>query len=77
MKHDLSKIKEELTGLPEYDTQIYLQGKEKGIDPTMPAKGRTWEEIDKEENKGKYQLRGCCVSGNDPDYGCNDCGEEF
>ncbi len=35
------------------------------------------EEMDKEENKGKYQLRGCCVSGNDPDYCCNDCGEEF
>ena len=35
------------------------------------------EEMDKEENKGKYQLRGCCVSDNDPDYCCNDCGEEF
>ncbi len=35
------------------------------------------EEIDKEENKGKYQLRGCCVSNNDPEFYCNDCGEEF
>ena len=35
------------------------------------------EEMDNEENKGKYQLRGCIVSGNDPDYCCNDCGEEF
>ena len=35
------------------------------------------EEMDNEENKGKYQLRGCCVSSNDPDYCCNDCGEEF
>ena len=25
------------------------------------------EEMNKEENKGKYQLRGCCVSSNDPD----------
>ena len=35
------------------------------------------EEIDKKENKGKYQLRGCCVSNNDPEFYCNDCGEEF
>ena len=35
------------------------------------------EEMDKEENKGKYQLRGCCVSNNDPEFYCNDCGEEF
>ena len=35
------------------------------------------EEMDKEENKGKYQLRGCCVSGDDPEFYCNDCGEEF
>ena len=35
------------------------------------------EEMDKEENKGKYQLRGCIVSGDAPNYCCNDCGEEF
>jgi len=35
------------------------------------------DELKKDENKGKYQLRGCCVSGNDPNYCCNDCGEEF
>ena len=35
------------------------------------------EEMDKEENKGKYQLRGCCVSNNDPEFYWNDCGEEF
>ena len=35
------------------------------------------QEIDKEENKGKYQLRGCCVSGDNPEFYCNDCGEEF
>ncbi|MDA1347207.1 MAG: hypothetical protein O3C48_08340 [Crenarchaeota archaeon] len=35
------------------------------------------EEIGKEENKGKYRLRGCCVTGSDPDYCCNDCGKEF
>ena len=36
------------------------------------------EEISKEENKGKYQLRGCVISSpNPPKYSCNDCGEEF
>lgn len=50
MLYDLSKIKEELNLLPEYETQIYLQGKEKGIDPIEPVKGRAWEEIDKEES---------------------------
>ncbi len=49
MQYDLSKIKEELNWLPKYDTQIYLQGKEKEIDPIEPVKGRVWEEIDKEE----------------------------
>ena len=39
--------------------------------------GKFLEEMNKEENKGKYQLRGCIVSGDDPDYCCNDCGEEF
>lgn len=49
MQYDLSKIKKELEGLPEYDAQIYLQGKEKGIDPIEPVRGRMWKEIDKEE----------------------------
>ena len=36
------------------------------------------EEMDKEENKSKYQLRGCVISSpNPPEYMCNDCGEEF
>ena len=35
------------------------------------------EEMDKEENKDKYELRGCVVSGDDPEFYCNDCGEEF
>ena len=30
------------------------------------------EEMDKEENKNKYQLRGCIVSGDDPEFYCND-----
>ena len=35
------------------------------------------EEMEKEKNKNKYQLRGCVVSGDDPEFYCNDCGEEF
>ena len=55
MKYDLSKIKEELFDLLDINfmgiewNQIYLQGKEKGIDPIEPTKGRMWKEIDEEE----------------------------
>ena len=35
------------------------------------------EEVGKEENKGKYQLRGCCVSNDDPAFSCNDCSYLF
>jgi hypothetical protein len=33
------------------------------------------EELDKEKNKGKYRLGGCCISNDDPAFSCNDCGE--
>ena len=33
------------------------------------------KELDKEKNKGKYRLRGCCISYDDPSFSCNDCGE--
>ena len=55
MKYDLSKIKEELFDLLDINfmgiewNQIYLQGKEKGIDHIEPTKGRMWKEIDEEE----------------------------
>ena len=35
------------------------------------------EELDKEENKGKYSLGGCCISNDDPGFSCNDCGWRF
>ena len=35
------------------------------------------EELDKEKNKGKYRLGGCCISNDDPAFSCNDCGELF
>ena len=54
-----------------------LKGKNIVIQVWGLPSGKFLEEMNKEENKGKYQLRGCCVSGDDPDYCCNDCGEEF
>ena len=35
------------------------------------------EELDKEKNKGKYRLGGCCISNDDPAFSCNDCGNLF
>ena len=35
------------------------------------------DELKKEENKGKYQLGGCCISNDDPAFSCNDCGFVF
>ena len=34
-------------------------------------------ELDKEDNKGKFQLGGCCISNDDPAFSCNDCGFQF
>jgi hypothetical protein len=35
------------------------------------------DSFNKEEDKCKYVFRGCCVSDNDPEFSCNNCGEEF
>ena len=35
------------------------------------------DELKKDENKGKYQLGGCCISSDDPAFSCNDCGHMF
>ena len=32
------------------------------------------DEMKKDENKGKFQLGGCCISNDDPAFSCNDCG---
>lgn len=50
MKYDLSKIIKELELLPEYDTQIYLQGNSKDMDPLGPTKGDNYLNVDKTEN---------------------------
>ena len=35
------------------------------------------DDLKKDENKGKYQLGGCCISNDDPAFSCNDCGFLF
>ena len=35
------------------------------------------EELKEDENKGKYELGGCCISENDPEFSCTDCGAVF
>ena len=35
------------------------------------------DEMKKDENKGKFQLGGCCISNDDPAFSCNDCGSLF
>ena len=35
------------------------------------------DEMKKDENKGKFQLGGCCISNDDPAFSCNDCGNLF
>ena len=44
----------------------------------MPPINNAQEEDDKkDENKGKFQLGGCCISNDDPAFSCNDCGNLF
>lgn len=31
----------------------------------------------REKDPAKYVFGGCCVSDDDPEYSCNNCGEEF
>lgn len=35
------------------------------------------EELERELDEGRIVLGGCCISGADPDWHCNDCGCEF
>ena len=35
------------------------------------------DELKKDENKGKFQLGGFCISNDDPAFSCNDCGFQF
>ncbi len=62
MLYDISRIKEEIFDLLDINfmgidwNQIYLQGKEKGIDPIEPTKGMRWVEIDQEEEQWDVNL---------------------
>ena len=49
MKYDLTKIKKELSFLPEFNTQIYLQGNDPHMDPIEPTKGQNYLEVDNNE----------------------------
>ncbi len=40
----------------------------------MPAMS---EELEKNLEKNKVILAGCCVSNVDPEYHCNECGKDF
>lgn len=37
----------------------------------------TWEDDHFKETGHKAVLGGCCITGNDPDYQCEDCGQQF
>jgi hypothetical protein len=49
MNYSLSKIKEELDTLPEYDNQLYLQGNSSNMDPIEPTKGQNYLHVDNNE----------------------------
>lgn len=51
MLYNLSEIKEELNTLPEFDTQIYLQGNSADMDPIEATKGDTYLHIDANETE--------------------------
>ena len=49
MSYNLSKIKEELDTLPEYDNQLYLQGNSSNMDPIEPTRGQNYLHVDNNE----------------------------
>ena len=49
MNYSLSKIKEELDTLPEYDNQLYLQGNNPDMDPIEPTVGQNYLHVDNNE----------------------------
>ena len=56
MKYDLEIIKKELTTLPEYDNQIYLQGDTKDMDPIKPTIGKNYLIVDETEKNFNIPL---------------------
>jgi hypothetical protein len=49
MKYNLDKIKEELSILPDWNSQIYLQGNSPDMDPFEPTIGENYLSVDKAE----------------------------
>jgi len=49
VNYNLSKIKEELDTLPEYDNQLYLQGNSSNMDPIEPTRGQNYLHVDNNE----------------------------
>ena len=56
MKYDLELIKEELATLPEWKSQIYLQGDDPEMDPLEPTQGQNYLLVDKTEELYAYPL---------------------
>ena len=56
MKYDLEIIKRELSTLPEYDNQIYLQGDAKDMDPIKPTIGQNYLIVDETEKNFNIPL---------------------
>jgi hypothetical protein len=56
MKYDLERIKKELSTLPEYDYQIYLQGDTKDMNPIAPTIGQNYLIVDETEKNFNIPL---------------------
>jgi hypothetical protein len=56
MKYDLDRIKAELDTLPEWKSQIYLQGDSPDMDPFEPTIGQNFLLVDKTEELYTYPL---------------------
>ncbi len=48
-----------------------------GVDVVPIVYGYPGGELFKQEMEGKIRLGGCCITGNDPDLYCNECGMRF
>jgi hypothetical protein len=54
MNYNLSKILLELTTLPEYKNQLYLQGNRSDMDPIEPTRGQNYLYVD--DNELEYNI---------------------
>ena len=54
MNYNLPKILEELTTLPKYDNQLYLQGNSSDMDPIEPTRGQNYLYVD--DNELEYNV---------------------